>query len=175
MEEFLELLAPLSTKIGPLIFQFEYLNKQKIPSLTTFLERFGEFVGKLPDGYLYCVETRNPNYLSNRYFDFLAERTLYHVFLQGYYMPSIFEVYEKYREHIHGLTVIRLHGPDREEIEKQTGNDWSRIIAPKDQDIAMLAEMLNDLQKRQVATYLYVNNHFEGSAPRTIVRIGESR
>jgi uncharacterized protein YecE (DUF72 family) len=72
------------------------------------------------------------------------------------------------------LTVIRLHGSDREAIEKQVGDDWSQIVAPKDQDIKELARMLEDLKIRNVSHYLLVNNHFEGSAPRTIARIGET-
>ena len=67
--------------------------------------------------------------------------------------------------------MIRLHGPDRKVIEEQTGKDWSRVVAPKDLDIASLAEMTSDLRSRGVETFLYVNNHFEGSAPRTIERI----
>ncbi|EKD39729.1 MAG: hypothetical protein ACD_75C00309G0009 [uncultured bacterium] len=66
---------------------------------------------------------------------------------------------------------IRLHGGDRKEIEDRTGNDWSRIVEPKDHDLQSLAGMIVDLRDRNVETFLYVNNHFEGSAPRTIARI----
>ena len=172
MTMFLELLEPLSKNIGPLMFQFEYLNKQKMPGgLRQFTDMFGAFAEQLPVGRNYCVETRNPNYLNQAYFNFLDSQQLSHVFLQGYYMPSIFDVYKKYRELIKDTVVVRLHGPDRKEIEKQTGEDWSQIIAPKDGDIVSLAAMLSDLQSRDVRSFVYVNNHFEGSAPRTIDRI----
>jgi uncharacterized protein YecE (DUF72 family) len=62
---------------------------------------------------------------------------------------------------------------NRKEIEEQTGNDWSEIVALKDGDLQSLATMLNDLRTRNIETFLYVNNHFEGSAPRTISRINE--
>ncbi len=90
-------------------------------------------------------------------------------------MPSIFDMYRKHREQIQGTSVIRLHGPDRKGIEEQTGKDWSRVVAPKDQDIESLAEMVADLQSRDVESFVYVNNHFEGSAPRTIVKINSLR
>jgi uncharacterized protein YecE (DUF72 family) len=96
MLRFLESIEPLGKKIGPLNFQFEYLNKQKISGLGEFLDRFGRFIGDLPAGLTYCLETRNPNFFHDRYFDFLAEKGLYHVFLHGYYMPSIFEVYRQF-------------------------------------------------------------------------------
>ncbi|HCY75431.1 MAG TPA: DUF72 domain-containing protein, partial [Ignavibacteriales bacterium] len=43
-EKFLETLKPLKKNIGVLMFQFEYLNKQKISGLTEFLERFESFI-----------------------------------------------------------------------------------------------------------------------------------
>jgi len=173
MERFLELLEPIRGRLGPLIFQFEYLNKKKMNSLGAFMNRFGAFAGDLPAGYDYFVETRNPNYLKRPYFDFLAAHSLGHVFLHGYYMPPIFEVYKQFRAQIRNKTVIRLHGPGRSEIEKKTGRNWSRIVAPRNRDLALLGDMLDNLSERQVETFLYVNNHFEGSAPRTISRIEE--
>ena len=70
--------------------------------------------------------------------------------------------------------MIRLLGPDRQGIEKQTGNSWDSIVAPRDKDIDQLKTMLDELAAREVETFLYVNNHFEGSAPRTISRIAET-
>jgi uncharacterized protein YecE (DUF72 family) len=174
MERFLERLEPIARNLGPLVFQFEYLNKQKMPGgLQQFVDQIGEFAEKLPASQRYCVEIRNPNYLNTSYFAFLASLDLHHVFLQGYYMPPIFDLYKNHRAHIKGHTVIRLHGPDRKGIEGKTSNDWSQRVDPKDQDINSLANMLIDLKSRNVGSFVYVNNHFEGSAPRTIMRIKE--
>jgi len=84
MGRFLQALQPLGNHIGPLMFQFEYLNKTKMTSLGHFMEMFNVFRQALPEGYQYCIEIRNPNFLKNEYFDFLAEHHLGHVFLQGY-------------------------------------------------------------------------------------------
>ena len=171
MLAFLESIAPLGKKIGPLNFQFEYLNKQKISGLAEFLDRFGVFIERLPGGFSYGLETRNPNFLQQRYFDFLEQWGLHHVFLQGYYMPSIFEVYGNFGDRVKAKTVIRLHGAGREENEAKVGGDWSRIVTPRDAELHHLVDMLGDLGTRGVETFLFVNNHFEGSAPRTIARI----
>lgn len=80
-------------------------------------------------------------------------------------MPSIFD---QHREQISDMAVIRLHGPDRPGIEKVTGKDWSRVVAPKDKEISTLVKMLTYMESRGVQTFTFVNNHFEGSAPRTI-------
>lgn len=175
MNRFLESIEALEGHIGPLIFQFEYLNKKKMPGRQEFFDRFTNFVQHLPSGYLYCMEIRNPNYLGEDYFAFLNDNGLKHVFLHGYYMPSIFEVYQSHKDRVSGTAIIRLHGPDRNDIDKQTRNRWNRIIAPKDNDIDRLADMLSDLDGRNVRSYVYVNNHFEGSAPRTISRIQDRR
>ncbi len=171
MQRFLDSLAPLGAKIGPLIFQFEYLNKEKMAGVAEFIEKISRFVAQLPAGLTYCLEIRNANYLTARYFDFLRENGLHHVFLHGYYMPPIFDLYRQFRDRMCSPTVIRLHGPDRQEIEKLTGKNWSQVVAPKDEDLLSLVDMLEDLAARNLQTFLYVNNHFEGSAPRTIARI----
>ena len=171
MERFLSALEPLGNNLGPLVFQFEYLNKKKMGSLGEFINRFGKFARQLPEGYDFFVETRNPNYLKRPFFDFLASAHLHPVFLQGYYMPPIFGIYDQFKELVRHKTMVRLLGPDRQGIEKQTGNSWDAIVAPRDKDIDGLKSMLDELAFREIETFLYVNNHFEGSAPRTISRI----
>ena len=171
MEKFLDSLEPIRTRLGPLVFQFEYLNKQKMSGLTEFIDRFNNFATQLPDGYTYGVEIRNPHYLKHAYFSFLAEIGFSHVFLQGYYMPPIFDIYNNFKTLIQHRSVIRLLGSDRQKIETQTGKSWDSIVAPRDHDLALLATMLIDLDQRGIETFLYVNNHFEGSAPRTITKL----
>ena len=48
MEDFLKLLEPMSRQINSLIFQFEYLNKQKMQNQMIFQERLQEFCQNLP-------------------------------------------------------------------------------------------------------------------------------
>lgn len=170
MEQFLDSIAPLQSKLGPVMFQFEYLNKQKMRGQSEFLDKLAHFVDKIPKGLLYAVEIRNPNYLNERYFEFLRTSKLSHVFLQGYYMPPIFEVFGQNKALLGDNVVIRLHGSDRKGIEESTGKKWNEIVEPKDDDIGRVVSMLAELEAN---TYLYVNNHFEGSAPRTIDKIHE--
>lgn len=170
-DEFLKRIHPLKSVLGPLLFQFEYLNKQKMPSQVEFCERFQEFIRACPEDYQYAVEIRNPNYLNSGYFEFLRSNRLYPVFLQGYYMPSIFQLVEKFKNELKDLAVIRLHGPDRKGMEEKTKERWNRIAEPRDAELDALAEMIHDLSDRNIAMYLNVNNHYEGSAPLTIQRI----
>ena len=56
-------------------------------------------------------------------------------------------------------------------MEKRTGEDWSKIVEPRDADLTALAGLLKDLKMCQRNVWAFVNNHFEGCAPLTITRI----
>lgn len=170
---FLSRLDPLDNTLGPVMFQFEYLNRQKMASQSRFQELFGAFTAQLPTGYQYGLEVRNAKYLNHSFFEFLLGNQLCPVLLEGYWMPSITDVYERWHSLIHRqeIIVIRLLGPDRQEIEKETGKRWDRIVAPKDEELAAIVEMVENLLARGPDVYLNVNNHYEGSAPLTIERI----
>jgi uncharacterized protein YecE (DUF72 family) len=170
---FLERIEPLKKNLGPLMFQFEYLNKKKMPSQREFLEKFAGFISKCPGGYDYAVETRNPNYLNRDYFDFLDTHNLHHVFVQGYYMPHIMGVYKTYSANIKDFTVIRLMGPDRKGIEHKSGKKWDTVVEAKDEDLSIIVSLVKELEAKDVRVYLNVNNHYEGSAPLTIRKIRE--
>lgn len=167
---FLETLSPLRSKLGPVMFQFEYLNKQKMPSKEEFFERFGTFIEAAPKGYPYAVEIRNPNYYSPAFFDFLKTHGLGFVYLDGYHMPPIGQVFEKYKPETASFQVMRLHGGDRLEIEEETGEVWDRVVAPKPGGLAAAAKIVRANAKKRVLTYLNLNNHYEGSAPLSLRR-----
>lgn len=171
--EFLKTLEPLKENLGPLMFQFEYLNKQKMKSQQDFQIQFGDYVEKLDRSYQWGVEIRNPNYLNKTYFDFLKEYKLTPVFLQGYYMPSIIELIPKFIDQFEDTIVIRLHGPDRKGIEERAGGKWNERIEPKDEELSKLVEIIAKLLDKDIDIYLNVNNHYEGSAPLTINKIKE--
>jgi uncharacterized protein YecE (DUF72 family) len=170
---FLESIEPMKDRIGVLMFQFEYLNRQKMASQGEFLQRFDDFIRQCPTGFKYAVETRNPNYLNQRYFEFLNRFNLSHVFVQGYYMPPVTEVFQKYAGYIKDLTVIRLLGSDRKGIEKLAKNKWGKIVDPRDGELPGIVEILRELERRKIMVFLNINNHYEGSAPLTIRKIQE--
>ncbi len=170
LKQFLDRLEPLKDRLGPVMFQFEYLNKKKMSSRNDFLDRLGKFFDEAPAGFQYAIETRNPNYLSDEYFQFLRDRGLAHVFLDGYYMPPIGEIFRKYDTATAGYSVVRLHGPDRQGIEKRTKKIWNKVVEPRETGIQSAVEIVKQNAHKEITTYLNVNNHYEGSAPLTIER-----
>ncbi|MCJ7553420.1 MAG: DUF72 domain-containing protein [Ignavibacteriaceae bacterium] len=161
----------MKKKLGVLMFQFEYLNKQKISGLTELLDRFESFIESIDKKFTYGVEIRNPNFLKKPFFDFLERNKIAMVFLQGYYMPPIWNVFTEFKDQIKSTAVIRLHGPDRSGIEKKTGSIWNQIVEPKNDEVDKIAEIIYNFKNKKVDTYVNVNNHYEGSAPLTIRKI----
>jgi uncharacterized protein YecE (DUF72 family) len=170
---FLDAISPLAGVLGPVMFQFEYLNRLKMPSQAQFQTAFRIFLQSLPAGQTYGLELRNPNYLNRELFAFMAHHGVAPVLLQGYYMPSIIPVYERFRDLLAGqeTVVIRLHGPDRQGMEERAGGRWDQIVAPKDDELAGVAGIARDLLAAGTRVYINVNNHYEGSAPLTIARM----
>jgi uncharacterized protein YecE (DUF72 family) len=169
-EAFLDSIDKLKPKVGMLMFQFEYLNKAKMNSQIDFQFRLEEFFSQVNRDWNYGIEIRNPNYLNDIWFTFLNNHEIAHVFLQGYYMPRIYELFEKFSSYFRNSSVIRLHGFDRRGIELKTNKIWNEIMDPQD-DLAKIVEMIKLLLDSKIDLYLNVNNHYEGSALLTIDRI----
>jgi uncharacterized protein YecE (DUF72 family) len=172
---FLKTLRPLGKLLGPVIFQFEYLNRRKMESRTAFAEQLAAFRGKLPGDQTYAVEIRNGNYLNDRFLEFLLDHGWSLVLLEGYWMPSIAEVWGKWEGIIRRFPAIifRLHGTDREKMERDTGKEWNRIVRPRDAELAAIAGIAGELRDCKTDIYVNINNHYEGSAPLTIERFLE--
>lgn len=170
-EKFLETLKSIEKNIGVIMFQFEYLNKQKLSGLPEFIDRVQSFVESLNKKFVYGIEIRNPNFLNKNYFNFLERNNLAMVFLQGYFMPPVWQLFNEHKENLTSTIVFRLHGPDRSGIEKKTGGNWNQIVEPKNDELKKVAEMINYLKAKKVDLYVNVNNHFEGSAPLTIKKL----
>jgi uncharacterized protein YecE (DUF72 family) len=173
LNRFLERLSPMGSKLGPIMFQFEYLNKQKMPSLSAFLERLDRFLAGAPHDYRYAIEIRNPNWLLPGFFDLLARHVAGYVFLEGYYMPHIGQVWNKLHPATADFAIVRLHGPDRSKIEEMSDEQWDRILDPHPEGLQAAAAIIQANAARKVTTFVNVNNHFEGSAPRSVGRLLE--
>ena len=106
-EAFLDSIEKLKPKVGMLMFQFEYLNKTKMNSQMDFQFMLEEFFSQVSRDWNYAIEIRNPNYLNDIWFTFLNNHNISHVFLQGYYMPRIYETFEKFSSYI---VIVQLSG-----------------------------------------------------------------
>ncbi len=170
MEEYLDSLEQLSPKTGLHMLQFGYLNRNMFSTRREFMSKIESFASAIPSSVPLGLEIRNPGYLSYDYFSALKDMNIAPVLLSGYWMPDVVETIERYEEAFSPVMVIRLHGENREDIEEATGNQWDRIIFDRSRDIARIGAVIAQLSaERQI--FVAVNNHFEGSAPLSILRL----
>lgn len=172
---FLDAIAPLEDVMGPLLMQFEYLNRKKMTSQNDFQQCLTVFKKSISEKRTLGVEIRNGNYLNSEFFSFINKNRFIPVLLQGYWMPPIADVYEKHRVLINEspVVVIRLHGPDRESVEKETSSIWNRIVNDREQELAGIGQICKEVIATGREVYVNVNNHYEGSAPLTIQRLNK--
>jgi uncharacterized protein YecE (DUF72 family) len=168
-EQFIRAIEPLLPQMDAVMLEFEYLNKQKMRGLDAFLESLDRFLSAAPSGIPYAVEPRNHQYVTDRYFRFLLERNVAHVFSEKIYMPHVWELYRTHQSLLSQMdrAVVRLMGGDRKEIEELTGRQWNQVVLPKDPDKEHITGMVSSLVSHAYTT-LNVNNHYEGAAPTTI-------
>ncbi len=162
---FLYAIAPLGAKLGPVMFQFEYLNRKKMASRELFLEKFGEFIAGAPGGVDYALEIRNPNYLVPGFFEFLQSRRLGFVYFEGAYMPPIGSVFDEFHPATAPFQVVRLHGGRNPGIGEKAGAAWDAIVDPKPRAIADAVRIVKANARKKVLTHVIFSNHLEGSAP----------
>ncbi len=174
LNRFLEVLSPMGKKLGPVMFQYEFLNRAKMGSRQEFLDLLGRFLSKAPKEFEYAVETRNANYPSGPFFDLLSSHKVAFVYIDGYRMPPIGEIFNRYEPATAASCVIRLHGSDRAGMESETGGTWNRLIASKPDGLRAAARIVRANRRRGITTFVNVNNHYEGSAPLTIARFLET-
>jgi uncharacterized protein YecE (DUF72 family) len=170
-EKFLDTISPFENKLGPVIFQFEYLNRQKMPSMNAFCDNLNNFFEKAPAGFKYAVECRNPNYFRPGFFDFLSNNNLGFVLLDGYYMPPIGQLIASHNINTAGFTVARLQPRDRQAMDTRANNKWNKLIEQNNESIRVLADFIKANASQSIMTIINANNHYEGCAPMTIERI----
>ena len=171
VNQFLDRIEPLTPKLGLLMFQFEYLNKEKMESRKRFLDQLDTFFSVLPKNLPYAVEIRNPRWIDSSWFSFLQEQHVAPVLLQGYWMDDVISTFHQYGDMLGDVACIRLHGDDRKGIEKATGEDWSQVITPRDEDLTHIAPLIAKVTKEGTTLYININNHYEGSSPLTISKL----
>ena len=169
-KEFLGRVEPLLPQLGAIMLEFEYLSKAKMASTQEFIDRLGGFLSSIPKGVPVAIEPRNTDFLNRDYFKVLSENNAAHVFSQKQNLPNVYDVYAAHKDWVTGRSVIRLMGDDRKAIEDLTKEKWNQIVIDRP-EIMSIVDMAKALALTNSMTFLNVNNHFQGSAPKTIERL----
>jgi uncharacterized protein YecE (DUF72 family) len=165
-KQFIETMSFLSTKLGPIVFQFPFFNQSVFTSDVQFVSRLKAFFKQLPAGYKFAVEIRNKHWLKPKLIDLLRQYNVALVLQDQSWMPGPDKLFEKFDPLTADFTYIRLLG-DRKGIEKIT-TVWNETIVDRTAELTTWVDVCQKIQKRGVTIYVYANNHYSGFAPATV-------
>jgi uncharacterized protein YecE (DUF72 family) len=172
-DTFLERMRVLGPRLGPLVLQFPFFNREAFPSAGPFLERLDRFLGDLPkDGLTYGVEVRNRAWMTPDLRAVAARHGALLVLVDQAWMPHADEVEHKFDVVTGSVAYVRLLG-DREAIERVT-TTWEKEVLDQSERIDRWAALLVRLMDRNVKSLVYVNNHYAGHAPTTVRRLRDA-
>ncbi|MEI8134417.1 MAG: DUF72 domain-containing protein [bacterium] len=165
-------------KLGTIIFEFspfffesgwgarDYDHEQ-------FVNNLDDFLGKIPKGYSYAVEVRDPILIHPGYDDYLnslRSHNITHVLNAQTWMPPIEEQMRRTGIFTSNEIVIRAltkRGMKHETAVKRY-QPYSETLEPMPEMRAAIAELMVKSEKEKRMFRAYVNNRTEGNAPNTI-------
>jgi uncharacterized protein YecE (DUF72 family) len=156
----------LGEKLGPLLLQFPYFNRQVFARPEEFISRLERFIDSLPDGHSYAVEVRNRHWLNESLLALLRDRDVALALVDQAWMPNVGEIAEKLDVLTARFTYVRLIG-DRQGIERKT-QTWDKLIVDREKETQTWVRYLRHFLHRGAVVYLCINNHYAGFAPGSI-------
>ena len=164
--DFLRVMDLLGDKLGPLLFQFPYFNKQKFRGLGFFLERLEPMLAGLAKDHQWVVEVRNRQWLCEKLYAVLRRHGVALALVDHAWMPRPAELFETGNPITANFTFVRWIG-DRKGIEEQT-KVWNRTLVDRTEDLCDWVKVLGRAARQVDIMFAYANNHYGGHAPDTI-------
>jgi uncharacterized protein YecE (DUF72 family) len=166
LTQFLEAISLLGDKLGPLVLQFPFFDRWKIPDQRHFLSVLEPFLKKLPTGYKFAIEIRNRNWLDARLADILRKHKVALVRQDLSSMPRPWEYQKQFDFLTADFAYVRWLG-DRKRIEKRT-QIWDKIVLDRSADLINWIALFRQWLSRDLKVFAYANNHYAGHGPATI-------
>lgn len=164
LSEFLETMDLLGDKLGPLLFQLPYFNRQVFKTEDDFFTLLSVFMKKLPKGYKFALEIRNKNWMNEKLADILRKHNVALVLVDLLWMPLPKNLDFDYVTT--DFSYIRLLG-DRKGIERKT-KSWDKVIVNRSRELRSWVDVCQRIYKRGESVFVYANNHYAGHAPATV-------
>jgi len=166
MLEFLEVMSALGPRLGPVLLQFPYFNKQAFRSLNPFLERLDRFLGELPEGFRIAVETRNKAWVKPPLLEVCRAHGAALAWVEHAWMPGPEQWRSVTGQGTADFAYLRWLG-DRKGIEEIT-TTWEKPVIDRQPVVSRWVEAVRGLRDAQIEVFGYFNNHFAGHAPDSV-------
>ena len=173
LAEFLRVIALLEDRLGPLLLQFPYFNRQTFARPEDFLSRLAPFLNALPTGFSYAVEVRNKYWIGPRLLDLLRQKNVALALIDHPWMTPIQQLINKLDVVTANFAYIRWLG-DRKGIEAKTQH-WDHVIIDREVEMRTWIPVVRQLLERRIQIMGYFNNHYAGFAPGSVKRFYQER
>jgi uncharacterized protein YecE (DUF72 family) len=173
VESFLKPLEPYRGRVRTLIFEFGALAQSSYANVREFAADLDRFLGSLPRSFRYSVEIRNPEFLAPDYFACLARHGVAHVFNAWTRMPELGTQLAMPDAFTTDFTVCRAllrRGRAYADAVKLF-SPYEELQDPNPEGRQAIRDLIEWAQANRRAAFIYVNNRFEGNAPRTVEAI----
>lgn len=153
---FLDTIAHLEDKLGPLLMQFPYSFQPQ--------EKNGDMellINSLPDNNKVALEVRNRKWLTKDFYDLLKSKKISLVMVDHPWMP-------KKTEFTSDFVYIRLLGN-----RKKVPSDFSYVRFDHKEDLNWWSTLIEEFSCEHGEVYVYINNHYSGHSPSTVNSLKE--
>jgi uncharacterized protein YecE (DUF72 family) len=163
---FLNNISLLGDRLGPLLLQFPYFNRNVFPSREPFDRLLKPFLQSLPKEFKFALEIRNKNWMSWDFFELLRDHSVAFALVAQAWMPRI-DTLAKALDLVTGDFAYARFVGDRKAIEAKT-LCWDKLVEDKTPEMTVWIEELKKIVNRGVKTYAFFNNHYAGFAPGSV-------
>ena len=164
-------LKPYQQQVGVLIFEFGRQHTE----LTQFVQSLDAFLDRLPRGWRYAIEIRNPEFLAAQYFDCLRAHGVTHAYNAWSRMPELREQMSiagsDTAETIVARALLRRGRPYEKAVEEFA--PYRRVQEVNEPVRGALRELIDIARVDGRPAFIFVNNRLEGNSPGTIIAITE--
>lgn len=157
---FLSNMALLGDRLGPLLLQFPYFNRDLFSSRQPFDKLLRPFLAALPKEFNFAVEIRNKNWISWDFLEMLRDHSVAFALVAQAWMPRI-DMLAKALDLVTSDFVYARFIGDRKDIEAKTQR-WDKVIEDKTPEMTVWANELKKIVNKGVKTYAFFNNHYAG-------------
>jgi uncharacterized protein YecE (DUF72 family) len=156
----------LGDRLGPLLLQFPYFNRNVFPSRQPFERLLKPFLQALPKAFKFALEIRNRNWLTWDFLELLRDHSVAFALVAQAWMPPIDTLAKALELLTSDFAYVRFIG-DRKDIEAKTMK-WDKLIEDKTPEMTVWINELKKIVAKGVKTYAFFNNHYAGFAPGSV-------
>lgn len=177
---FLALMDLLGDKLGPVLFQFQYVARgrdaDEYRTGLDFRRRLEHFLPLLPEGTRFVLEVRNRAWITEYFLDVLRKRGIALAFTAYQTMPDAGELLAGPDPVTADFGYVRFLGnhsamDNRVAKAREAGErdrDWGELMIDKTEEMRGWIAPVRALLARVPEVFVYFNNHYAGYGPGSL-------